>query len=130
MRKFLLGSVLLGSAVALMLTTGCGVNSSGQTTVTSGTTAATVVVKGQEFCAKATADGPLVVALLDAFGAPVTVTGLPSSVVAANCNLIGGIVVSPPANPATAPVVTAPAGTTSGSQPVQVSMFVGANWSK
>ena len=63
------------------------------------------VVAGQSFCAKATADGPLVVALADLSGVPVIVTDVASAVVAANCAAIGGIPVSPPANPASAPVV-------------------------
>ena len=67
-----------------------------------------LVVDGQLFCAKATAYGPLVVALADAAGAPVVVTGAASSVVAAECAAIGAIPVTPPANPATAPVVAAP----------------------
>jgi hypothetical protein len=65
------------------------------------------VADGQLFCAKATATGPLVVALADASGAPVIVTGLASSVVAADCAIIAGIPVTPPANPAAVPVVAA-----------------------
>lgn len=67
-----------------------------------------VVAQGQLFCAKATADGPLVVALADAAGVPITVTGQASTVVAAACAAINAIPVTPPANPAAAPVVAAP----------------------
>jgi hypothetical protein len=66
------------------------------------------VVAGQLSCAQATAAGPLVVALADAAGAPVVVTGAASATVAAACAAIGAIPVTPPANPATAPVVAAP----------------------
>ncbi len=65
------------------------------------------VADGQLFCAKATGAGPLVVALANADGAPVTVTGAASADVAAACQVIGAIPVSPPANPAAAPVVAA-----------------------
>ena len=65
----------------------------------------TAIADGQLYCAKATALGPLVVALADAAGAPITVTGKASQVVADACAVIGAIPVVPPANPATAPVV-------------------------
>lgn len=68
----------------------------------------TVVKSGQLFCAKATADGPLVVALADALGAPIIVTGLGANIVAADCALIQGTPVVPPPNPAAAPVVAVP----------------------
>jgi hypothetical protein len=67
----------------------------------------TAVRDGQLFCAVSTATGPLVVALADAAGVPVTVTNKTSSVVAASCAVIGAIPVSPPAHPSTAPVVAA-----------------------
>lgn len=60
---------------------------------------------GQLFCAKATATGPLVVALADAAGAPVIVTGLASDIVAADCAAIQGIPVTPPPTSAPVPVV-------------------------
>ena len=63
------------------------------------------VVAGQQFCAKATAAGPLVVALVDTAGAPVTVTNKASAVVSATCALAGAIPASPPPNPGQAPVV-------------------------
>lgn len=66
---------------------------------------ARVVADGQLFCAKASTDGPLIVALADTGGAPVVVTGLASSVVAADCALINAIPVTPPPLPAAAPVV-------------------------
>lgn len=68
----------------------------------------TAVKNGQLFCAKATADGPLVVALADALGAPIIVAGRTASVVAADCALIEGTPVVPPPNPAAAPVVAVP----------------------
>ena len=66
------------------------------------------VATGQLYCGKATQDGPLVVALATAMGAPVIVTGATSAAVAAACAVIGAIPVAPPANPASAPVVAAP----------------------
>ena len=71
------------------------------------TTANRIVVDGQLFCATATAAGPLVVALANASGAPVIVTGAAAADVAAACRVIGAIPVSPPPNPAAAPVVAA-----------------------
>lgn len=65
------------------------------------------VVQGQLFCATSTATGPLVVALADTSGVPVTVTNKASDVVAKACAVIGAIPVVPPANPGTAPVVAA-----------------------
>ncbi len=65
----------------------------------------TAVRDGQLFCAKATTDGPLVVAVADAAGAPIIVTGLAAAVVKGDCALIDAIPVTPPANPAAAPVV-------------------------
>ena len=70
------------------------------------TTAANVVKDGQLFCAMETTTGPLTVALANAAGAPVKVTGQASADVAAACALINAIPVSPPANPAAAPVVS------------------------
>jgi hypothetical protein len=64
-----------------------------------------VVVAGQLFCAKATQTGPLVVALADALGAPVVVTGRTAAAVSDACAIIGAIPVTPPAKPADAPVV-------------------------
>lgn len=66
------------------------------------------VVAGQLFCATATTAGPLVVALADASGVPVTVTGKSADVVAKACAVIGAIPVTPPPAPAQAPVVAAP----------------------
>jgi len=66
------------------------------------------VVQGQLFCAKAQASGPLVVALADAAGVPISVTGRTASAVAAACAAIGAIPVSPPAAPSQAPIVAAP----------------------
>ncbi len=66
------------------------------------------VVAGQQFCAVATATTPLVVALVDTAGAPVTVTNKSAAVVAASCALANGIPVIPPPNPAQAPVVAVP----------------------
>lgn len=68
------------------------------------------VVSGQQFCATATATGPLVVALVNTAGTPVTVTNKGAADVAAACALIGAIPVSPPANPAAAPVVAVKTG--------------------
>ena len=66
---------------------------------------------GQLFCAEATATGPLVVALENQLGVPVTVTNKEASVVAAACAAwnAAAIPVAPPANatPATVPIVAA-----------------------
>lgn len=69
---------------------------------------ATAVKDGQLFCASATATGPLVVALANAAGAPVIVTGLAAQTVASDCAAIGAIPVAPPPVPASTPVVAAP----------------------
>lgn len=69
---------------------------------------ANVVAEGQLFCAEETATGPLVVALADVSGAPVTATGKASSVVSAACAVINAVPVSPPPVPVQAPVVAAP----------------------
>ncbi len=66
-----------------------------------------VVAEGQLYCAIATVNGPLVVALANAAGAPVTVTGKAASAVAADCAVIGAIPTVPPPVPAAAPVVAA-----------------------
>lgn len=71
------------------------------------TSSATNVKAGQLYCAEATATGPLVVALANLNGVPVKVTNQASADVAAACALVNAIPVSPPANPATAPVVAA-----------------------
>ena len=65
------------------------------------------VVQGQLFCAMSTGTGPLVVALADTSGVPVTVTNKASDVVAKACAVIGAIPVVPPADPTEAPVVAA-----------------------
>jgi len=63
------------------------------------------VVDGQLFCAVATKSGPIVVAVATAAGAPVVATGLAAGSVAAICAVVAGIPVTPPPNPAQAPVV-------------------------
>ena len=94
-------AVMLGAAaasvIALIMLAGCSPAQQAQ--------ADRAVAAGQLFCAKATATGPLVVALADALGAPVVVTGRTASAVADACALIGAIPVTPPSNPAGAPVV-------------------------
>lgn len=63
-----------------------------------------VIADGQLFCSVATASGPIVTAIIDAVDAKaVTVTGKAAATVAGICSVIGGIPVSPPANPAQAP---------------------------
>lgn len=67
------------------------------------------VAAGQLFCGVATGTGgTLTVALADAAGVPIIVTGLASTVVKAACAAIGGIPVTPPPAPASAPLVAAP----------------------
>ena len=65
------------------------------------------VAEGQLFCAKAGAVAPVVVALADQSGVPVTVTGKAESIVAAACAVIGVIPVMPPENHDAAPKVAA-----------------------
>ena len=84
------------------------------------------VVDGQLFCAKATVDGPLVAALVNAAGVPVVVTNVASAVVAAECAAIGGVPVSPPANPATAPIIALAAAVTAGQNAVAPAPVVAA----
>lgn len=72
---------------------------------------------GQLFCAKAGTVSPLTVALTNAVGIPVIVTGLASSVVAAACQAwaADAVPVTPPAAPVpvvAAPVASAPVKTT------------------
>lgn len=70
---------------------------------------AKVFAAGQEFCSAAGADGPMVVALADAAGAPVIVTGLASGLVAAACkawNVLAIPVPQPPATVTPIPTVT------------------------
>lgn len=70
---------------------------------------ARVVPDGQLFCAKVLpVGGPIVVALANAAGVPVLVTGAASSVVSKACALIDAIPVVPPPVPSAAPVVAAP----------------------
>lgn len=66
------------------------------------------VAAGQLFCAQSTGSGPLVVALADAAGVPVTVTGKSAEVVRDACAAIGAIPAMPPVAPGQAPVVAAP----------------------
>lgn len=68
-------------------------------------TKANLVTDGQLFCAKATADGPLVVALVNLAGVPVIATDAAKEVVDQACGAVNAIAVSPPANPAAAPIV-------------------------
>jgi len=60
---------------------------------------------GQLFCAAATPAGPLVVAIEDAAGVPVVVTGMESAGVKAVCAVINAIPAEPPADITNAPVV-------------------------
>ena len=60
---------------------------------------------GQLFCALATAQGPLVVAIADVAGAPVSVIGMTKAAVDGVCAQLAAVPVTPPANPTAAPVV-------------------------
>lgn len=68
------------------------------------------IVQGQLYCAEATATGPLIVALANASGVPVTVINKTAAEVAAACALINAIPVVPPPTPAQAPVVAVKTG--------------------
>lgn len=68
------------------------------------------VVEGQLFCAKAMGTtGTVTVALATALGVPITVIGVAADVVKEACAKIDAMPVSPPADPAAAPVVAVPA---------------------
>jgi len=111
------GALWVGVALYL---SACGTTPAQQASLTSGaatlaavaaahnTTVASLVTKGALFCQKATDDLPLVVALANVSGVPVSVTGIASDVVAGACAGIAAIPVPPPADPSTAPVVMAP----------------------
>lgn len=58
-----------------------------------------VVVKGQLFCKTVSTDAPLIVAVADASGAPVSVVGQTADAVAAICAGIGAIPVPDPVSP-------------------------------
>lgn len=111
---------ILATAVALAA---CGTTPTQQTAIggavatlagvaaAQNSTVASIVTKGGLFCSQKVAVGaPLVVALANLSGAPVSVTGMASKDVAAACGLIGAIPVPPPADPASVPV--APVATT------------------
>lgn len=72
------------------------------------TTVASLVTKGGLFCSRATTGAPLVIALANLYGAPVSVVNQTAVDVAAACALVGGVPVAPPVDAASAPVVTAP----------------------
>lgn len=72
------------------------------------TTVAAIVTQGGLFCQKANASGPLVVALANIYGAPVSVVNQTAASVATACALVGGVPVAPPVDPASAVVVAAP----------------------
>lgn len=73
------------------------------------TTVASLVTKGNLFCQQKVVTGaPLIVALANLYGAPVSVVNQTAADVATACALVGGIPVAPPVDPASAPVVTAP----------------------
>lgn len=84
-----------GQAFAMSLASVAAANSS---------TVSDQVQKGALFCQKAQASGPLVVALANIYGAPVTVVNQTSQAVADACALVGAVPVAPPADPAVVPV--------------------------
>lgn len=99
---------------------GCGTTPAQQASLTQGaatlaavaaahnTTVSSLVSKGALFCKKVTTDAPLVVAVATVSGAPVSVIGIASDVVAATCAGINAVPVSPPADPASTPIVVIP----------------------
>lgn len=118
MKKNILISVALvafGFALAA-----CGTTAQQQATLTSGAvtlasvaaannkTVADVVAKGALFCQQDSVLLPAVVALANAAGAPVSVTGQASSDVAQACAAIQAVPVPPPAAPGSVPVVASP----------------------
>lgn len=79
---------------------------------TNGTISPAAFQQGQLFCAEATATGPLIVALENAAGVPVNVTGKEAATVEAACAAWSAtaVPVAPPASatPASVPTVAAP----------------------
>ena len=73
----------------------------------SNTTVDRLVTAGALFCEKADPLVPVVFALANAAGAPVSVTAQASEDVAAACAAVQAVPVSPPANAATVPVIPA-----------------------
>jgi hypothetical protein len=106
--------------VSLLALSACGTTAVQQATLVNGavtlagvaaannTTVDQVVAKGALFCATKGPLVPLVVALANAAGAPVSVTGQASADVAAACAAIQAVPVAPPAHPEAAPVMAAP----------------------
>lgn len=73
------------------------------------TTVTSLVTGGALFCQQYVAtSSPLIVALANIAGAPVSVTGMAADDVAKACAVIAGVPVAPPVDPASAPVVVAP----------------------
>lgn len=113
MKEFLCLFLALGGLAA------CGTTATQQASLVSGavtlaqvaaaknTTAANLVTQGTLFCSKTAAGLPLVVALANVEGAPVSVTNQAAAAVTAACQAINAIPVVPPANPATALVISA-----------------------
>jgi hypothetical protein len=64
-----------------------------------------IVATSQLYCGVATSTGPLVVAIVDTSGRPVSVLGKTAQAVAAICAAVDAIPISPPASAASAPVV-------------------------
>jgi hypothetical protein len=99
---------------------GCGTTPTQQASLTAGaatltavaaahnTTVASLVGRGALFCQKAAADAPLVVAVANLSGVPVSVTNASAEVVAGVCAGIEAVPVPAPADPASTPVVMAP----------------------
>lgn len=108
--------------IAVLAVTACGTTPTEQASLTNGaitlasvaaannTTVASLVTKGALFCQQQTITGTLVVAAANAAGAPVSVTGQLANDVAQACAALGAVPVPPPADPASAPVKTVPAG--------------------
>ncbi len=103
----------------LLALSACGTTATQQAALTTGavtlasvaatnnTTVASLVTKGALFCKQVGPLEPMVVALANAAGAPVSVTGMAANDVAEACAAVEAVPVAPPANPAAAPVVTA-----------------------
>lgn len=89
MRKYFALTAIVALAACSPQTT-ASVGTSVNTTVSNAATA------GQLFCAKASALGPITVAIADLAGAPVTVTNQAAAWVASVCAVISAIPVTPP----------------------------------
>lgn len=105
-------SLLFAALAALSLSACSSLSPAAKTAIGASTIAVAQTSPGQLFCARETAYGPMVVALVDAGaafapggGVAVLAAGATKSFVDAACAQAGGVAVAPPADPNAAPRV-------------------------